>query len=99
MSPNLKKLLLVPITSLASFILPAPVNADGGDYLLPMAASVGEFNTVDEASPAGNGGNPCAEALKAAWFLHEIERSDGEVSPTAPNISECNRVIYAATDE
>jgi len=99
MSSNLKKLLLVPIASLASFVLPAPANADGGDYLLPMAASIGEFNSVDEPAPAATGGNACVEAQKAAWFLHELERSDGEVSPAAPNIGECNRVIYATTDD
>ena len=100
MFKTFKNAVLVPIASFAAMaLMPAPANADGGDYLLPMAASVGEFNTVDEASPAGNGGNPCAEAQKAAWFLHEIERSDGEVSPAMPNVAECNREIYAATDD
>ena len=45
MFKNLNKLVLVPIASfVAAALLPSPVNADGGDYLLPVVASIGEFN-------------------------------------------------------
>lgn len=98
MFQNLKKLVLVPIASLASAVLlPAPANADGGDYLLPVVASIGEFNI--EQDNGTNSPNACVEARKAAWFLHEMERSDGEVSPATPNVEECNRVIFAASDD
>ena len=95
---NLKKLVLVPIASFASLaLLPAPANADGGDYLLPVVASIGEFNI--EQDDGASAPNACLEARKAAWFLHEMERSDGEVSPGVPNVEECNRVIFAASDD
>ena len=98
MFQNLKKLVLVPIATFASAVLlPAPANADGGDYLLPMVATIGEFNI--EQDDGVNAPNACLEARKAAWFLHEMERSDGEVSPVAPNVEECNRVIFAASDD
>jgi hypothetical protein len=98
MNKTLKNVLLVP---LASFVVlglaPASANADGGDYLLPVVTSFGEFNATDE--PAPRAANPCEEARKAVWFAHELERSDGEVSPAAPNVTECNREVYAASDE
>lgn len=97
MFQSLKKFVLVPIASFASLaLLPAPVNAEGGDYLLPVVASIGEFNIEQDEGAAPNA---CVEARKAAWFLHEMERSDGEVSPLTPNVEECNRVIFAASDE
>ena len=98
MNNSLKNVLLVP---LASFVVlafaPVPASADGGDYLLPVVTSFGEFNATDE--PAPRAANPCEEARKVAWFTHELERSDGEVSPATPNVTECNREVYAATDE
>ena len=48
---------------------------DGGseDYMIPAAYLAGD----------DNGGTPatCAEVRAAAWFNHELERSDGDVSP------------------
>lgn len=98
MFKTLKKLVLVPLASFASLaLMPAPANADGGDYLLPVVASIGEFNI--EQDDGTSAPNACVEARQAAWFLHEMERSDGEVSPAVPNVAECNRVIFAASDE
>ena len=98
MFENLKKFVFVPIASFASLVLlPAPANADGGDYLLPVVASIGEFNIQQDDGQ--NSPNSCVEARKAAWFIHELERSDGDVSPAVPNVEECNRVIFAASDD
>ena len=97
MTKTLKSTVLVPLASLAAFaLLPAPVNADGGDYLLPVVATIGEFDAAG-AEP-NRESNTCAEARRVAWFLHELERSDGEVSPAA-DFGACNREIYAHADE
>ena len=97
MNKSLKNAVLAPFASLALLVvLPAPANADGGDYLLPEVTSF-EFNATDEPAPRAE--NACEEARKVAWFTHELERSDGEVSPAIPNVAECNREIYAATDD
>jgi hypothetical protein len=96
MFKTFKNAVLVPIASFAAMaLMPAPANADGGDYLLPVVTAIGEFNSEAPARET----NACAEARNAAWFLHEVERSDGEVSPAMPNVAECNREIYAATDD
>ena len=90
------KNVLVPIASFAAMALvPAPAHAEGGDYLLPAVTAFEELNAEEPVRAE----NACAEARNAAWFAHEVERSDGEVSPAVPNIAECNRVIYAASDE
>ncbi len=93
MFKTLKKFVLVPMASLASMaLLPAPANAEGGDYLLPVAYAVGEFNvpTSDTVS--------CADVRRDAWFNHEMARSDGEVSPTTGAV-ECKPEFYASTEE
>jgi hypothetical protein len=41
----------------------------------------------------------CAEATKTAWFLREIERSDGDVAPEMETPQECQREIYATSDD
>lgn len=98
MFTKLTKCVLVPIASFASLVLlPAPAHADGGDYLLPVVATIGEFNI--EQDDGIRAPSECAEARKAAWFLHEVERSDGEVSPAVPNVEECERLIFAASDD
>jgi hypothetical protein len=87
---------LFPVASFAAMTLTlAPAHADGGDYLLPVVTTFAERNAEEPARDT----NACAEARKAAWFLHEVERSDGDVSPAMPNVIACNREIYAATDE
>ena len=87
---------LVPFASCAAMALvPAAAHAEGGDYLLPVVTTFDERNAEEPARET----NACVEARKVAWFMHEVERSDGDVSPVAPNIAECNREIYAATDE
>jgi hypothetical protein len=92
-----KNVVLVPIASFAAMaLMPAPAYADGGDYLLPAFTALGEFNAEDAGD---RNTDSCAEARKAAWFLHEVERSDGDVSPTMPNVVACNREIHAASDD
>ena len=48
---------------------------DGGaeDYMIPAAFISGD----------GNGSNPasCKDVREAAWFEHELARSDGDVNP------------------
>ncbi|HUP96541.1 MAG TPA: hypothetical protein VM073_01295 [Usitatibacter sp.] len=63
---------------------------DGGaeDHMIP-AAFIG-----DEGSNGGNGALSCKDLGDAAWFNHEIERSDGEVSPAAPAV-DCRPDVYA----
>ena len=41
----------------------------------------------------------CAQATNAAWFEHQLELSDGDVSPAMDSPRECNRDIYATADE
>lgn len=98
MFTNLRKNVLVPIAALASLaLMPAPASADGGDYLLPVVATIGEFNLEQDDGITAPG--ECAEARDAAWFQHEMERSDGEVSPAAPRVEACERLIFAASDD
>ena len=97
MNKTLKNVLLVPVASAVLAFATVPANADGGDYLLPVVTSFGEFNATDE--PAPRAANTCEEARKAVWFAHELERSDGEVSPATPNVTECNREVYATSDK
>ena len=65
---------------------------DGGaeDHLIPAAFIPGDNGGNGNGSDAVS----CKELREAAWFLHEMERSDGEVSPTAPAV-ECRAELYA----
>ena len=77
MLKNLRKFVLVPIASFASAVLmPASANADGGDYLLPVVASIGEFNVEQDdgvnAPNASCGPSPSAPA--SAWLLRRISQ-------------------------
>ena len=90
------------VLSLAVFaalaILPMGSRADdggsGGAYDFPTA---NYQEPRDEERMAEN--VSCAVATKAAWFGHQLEISDGEVSPVADAPRECNREIYATADE
>ncbi len=93
MFKTFKKLVLVPIASLASIaLMPAPANADGGDYLLPVAYAVGEFNIPSSDTVS------CADVRRDAWFNHEMARSDGETSPSA-DAAECKPEFYASKED
>ena len=37
----------------------------------------------------------CAEATQAAWFAHEMERSDRDAAPDVALPAECNRELVA----
>ena len=49
---------------------------DGGaeDYMIPTALVVDNGSTVPTTLS-------CGEIREAAWFIHELERSDGDVAP------------------
>lgn len=63
---------------------------DGGgeDYMIPAA-----YFVVDNGY-AGSDPVSCKELREAAWFNHEIGRSDGDVSPAAPAV-ECRPEVLA----
>jgi len=51
------------------------------------------------ANVAGDGSSPaqpltCQEQREAAWFLHELSRTDGENDPQAPAVN-CRADVYA----
>ena len=64
---------------------------DGGaeDHMIPAA-----FIPGDNGDYAGSDPVTCKELRDAAWFNHELARSDGEVSPAAPGV-ECRPDIFA----
>ena len=64
---------------------------DGGaeDYMIPAAFIPGDNGGNGSTDPV-----TCKDLREAAWFLHEMERSDGEVSPAAPAV-ECRAELYA----
>lgn len=64
---------------------------DGGseDYMIPAAYIPG-----DNGGNAGSDPVTCKELRDAAWFNHELSRSDGEVSPDAPKV-DCRPDIFA----
>lgn len=41
----------------------------------------------------------CAEATRAAWFNHQLEISDGNVSPSFTMPAECDRKVFAQADD
>ena len=61
---------------------------DGGaeDYMIPAAFITGDGNGSDAAS--------CGDVREAAWFEHEIARTDGDVSPTGEE-AYCKPDLYA----
>jgi hypothetical protein len=65
---------------------------DGGaeDHMVPAAYIPGD---------EGNGGNgadalDCKELREAAWFIQELQRSDGDVTPAAAPV-QCRSDVYA----
>ena len=64
---------------------------DGGaeDYMIPAA-----FIPGDDGANAGSDPVTCKDLRDNAWFLHEMERSDGSVAPQAPEVA-CRPDIYA----
>ena len=68
-------------------------SGDGGEYNLP-AANVSDRNEERAAENV-----TCAQATKAAWFQHELELSDGDVTPAIDTPRACQREIYATADK
>jgi hypothetical protein len=91
------------VLSLAVFaalaIVPMAARADdgdgggGGEYDFP-AANVQQPRTENVAAENVT----CVQATKAAWFQHELELSDGDVTPAMDTPRECQREIYATAD-
>lgn len=72
----------------AIFVMSGLARADGGDYLLPVVYIPADMKS-DSAEPTS-----CKALRDAAWFLAEMERSDGQVSPNVPAVK-CDREIFA----
>ena len=55
-------------------------------------------NSNDNTASEGYRQVTCAEATQAAWFAHEMERSDRDAAPDVALPAECNRelVVEAA---
>ncbi len=87
MLKNLKSnLSLATVTAI--FVMSGLARADGGDYLLPVAYIPDDVKS-EPAEPTS-----CKALRDAAWFLAEMERSDGQVSPSVPAVN-CSREIFA----
>jgi hypothetical protein len=86
---NLKHTLSAAALS-AIFVMAGAARADGGEYLLPVGYAATESNFEERgAEPVS-----CANLRQTSWFLHEMEKSDGQVEPTAPAVR-CAVEIYA----
>lgn len=92
MLSNLGNNRVIALASVAAICMMAGIarGEDGGgeDYMIPAAYFVGD-NGHAGSDPAS-----CKELREAAWFNHEIGRSDGEVTPTAPSV-ECRPEVLA----
>ena len=81
----------IALASLTAICMMAGIarGEDGGgeDYLIPAAYFVGD-------NGAGSDPISCKELREAAWFNHEIGRSDGDVAPAAPAV-ECRPEVLA----
>ena len=69
-------------------------SADGGEYSLPVVY------IPDDVQAQANGGEAgsCKALREAAWFLGEMDRTDGLVSVSAP-APDCDREILAAAND
>ena len=92
------------VASLAVFaalaIVPMGARADGdggggGAYDFP-AALVQDARIEERSEPKQV---TCAEATKAAWFMRQLELTDGDVEPAFDTPRECGREIYAKAQQ
>ena len=74
-------------------LAPLGARADDGAYGLP--ARNAQAAAVTELGPAPM---TCKQALVAAWFVHELERSDGSVIPALDTPRECDKTMYASPE-
>ena len=82
---------VLPVAVLSAMFLSAgAARADGGDYLLPASYTADGANfEARDREPV-----PCAAQREASWFLNELQRSDGQVEPSAPTVR-CAVEMYA----
>ncbi len=82
----------IALASLTAICMMAGIarGEDGGaeDYMIPAAYFVGD-NGNSGSDPVS-----CKALREAAWFNHEIGRTDGEVAPAAPAV-ECRPDVLA----
>lgn len=78
----------------AIFAMSGLARADGGDYSLPVV------HIPDDVQPVTNGGEAgsCKALSDAAWFLGEMNRTDGLVSVAVP-APDCDGEILAAAND
>lgn len=75
----------------------------GALALAPLGASAddGAYGVAVASTPITDlAARPmtCKQAIDAAWFERELERSDGSVIPALDTPQECERRIYAAPE-
>jgi hypothetical protein len=79
-------------TFAALFVLPGVSRADeGSDFLLSVSYASDEERASDSAT--------CKDANQAAWFLHQMEITDGEVPPNVAAPIDCQREVIASATE
>jgi hypothetical protein len=69
--------------------------------LAALAAISGASRADDDTNVAADGYRQlsCADALQAAWFNRQLERTDGDVSPEVETPAECNRELIATSSD
>jgi hypothetical protein len=80
-------------TLAAIFVMAGVARADDGggeDHMIPAAYIPAD----DNGSNAGADPVTCKQLRDAAWFNHELARSDGEVTPVGPE-AECRPEVFA----
>jgi hypothetical protein len=88
------------LMSLATFtalcVLPGVSTAgEGSDYLLSASYVSDEARSEERASEPVT----CKDANQTAWFLHQMELTDGEVSPNVAAPIDCQRAVIASATE
>jgi hypothetical protein len=68
---------------------------------LALLVSFSGASRADEYNATSDGYRSltCAEATQKAWFVRELERTDGDTPHDAPVPSECSREIVAAASD
>jgi hypothetical protein len=76
-------------TFAALFVLPGVSRADeGSDFLLSVSYASDEERAGDSAT--------CKAANETAWFLRQMEITDGEVAPNVAAPIDCRREAIAS---
>jgi hypothetical protein len=81
-SPSITKAIVV--ATLAAMLIPA-------SFARADTNGIEEFPFVAASLPADGDRDTqpltCKERREIAWFNHEMQRTDGDVSPEAPNVA------------